>query len=93
MKVELAILARESVTGAKHDERVTEKTTELKVAEAKLVELEKRWESEKGLVQKIMALRTEVEKAHGESGDLTTLRPDLDAQALGARVGSKERAP
>jgi type VI secretion system protein VasG len=84
LKVELAILARETVTGAKHDERVEEKTAELKAAEDRLAGLEKRWEQEKGLVEQLMTLRDEVEKSHTAGGDnapeLVALRADLDTK-------------
>jgi type VI secretion system protein VasG len=85
LKVELEILDRESVTGAKHDERVATATEQLAAAETKLTDLEKRWEQEKALVGAIQELRGQIEAAHaGENGsakvDLEALRGELEEQ-------------
>ena len=85
LKIELEILARETLTGGKHSERVVERTADLKAAEARLADLEKRWESEKGLVEQVKGLRDQVEAKHGETNsetpEVAALRSELDAKA------------
>src|SRR5262249_30175634 len=66
LKLELSILGRETVTGAKHDERVAETEAALKAAEGRLADLEKRWEAEKSLVAEIQKLRDAVEQSHAK---------------------------
>ncbi|MBV8558331.1 MAG: type VI secretion system ATPase TssH, partial [Planctomycetaceae bacterium] len=86
LQVELGILERESVTGGRHEERVAEKTEELKKAEARRAELETRWELEKGLVEQIRALRDQIEKTHAalkakgqaDSPEVAASRQELD---------------
>lgn len=65
LKVEIEILERESLTGAAHEDRLAEANNELVKAEALLVELEKRWEEERTLVQEIRNLADQIELAHG----------------------------
>jgi type VI secretion system protein VasG len=67
LKVELGILERESVTGARHAERMAEATSALEQAEARLAELETRWERERSLVEEIRDLRDRIEQAHAAS--------------------------
>src|SRR3954454_14549818 len=55
-RVEIGILEREAVTGARHDERLATRREELAREEARLVELEKRWEAERKLVAEVRAL-------------------------------------
>jgi type VI secretion system protein VasG len=93
LNVELTILDRESVTGAKHDERVLEKTAALKAAEDRLAGLETRWASEKALVEQIMALRDQVELAHSDAKTAGSATPigsaaqrDLDARTAELRA-------
>ena len=53
-----------AVTGGDHEERLTEANEDLVKSEALLVELEKRWEDERKLVQEIRGLAEQIEKAH-----------------------------
>ena len=64
LKVEIGILEREKVTGARHDERLAEAVEELQKAEANLDELQKRWDAERALVEQIIGLRDQIERHH-----------------------------
>jgi type VI secretion system protein VasG len=59
--VEIGILERESAVGAVHDQRLRELRDQKQKAEARLASLEKRWNEEKQLVEKIQALRSRLE--------------------------------
>ncbi len=58
LKVEIGILERENATLLRHDERLAEQADELARTEARLAELEKRWEQERSLVEQIRAWPT-----------------------------------
>ncbi len=81
LKVEQAILARETATGGQHAERTAAAAEELTLAEAKLMALTQRWETEKAAVSRIKELRDQIEAAHGQSepsgGALGKLRAEL----------------
>ncbi len=64
LKVEIEILERETETGAHHAERLVETQEALTKAESSLVELQKRWEEERKLVQSIRGLADQIEKAY-----------------------------
>jgi len=64
LKVEIGILEREQVTSVLHDERLVEIREALAKAEARLVDLEKRWEEERTLVQGIRELSEKLESTH-----------------------------
>jgi type VI secretion system protein VasG len=66
---ELAILARESASGADHTERRTALTTERATAETDLAALKTRWDAEKNLVAEWTALRAAAESAEPEAAD------------------------
>ncbi len=92
LKVELGILERERATGARHDERMAEKTQALANAERRLGELEQRWETERKLVEQIRGIRDQIEALHSErkassngqatdpSPEETKLQGELDAR-------------
>jgi type VI secretion system protein VasG len=61
LEVELGILGREEAVGADHAERLKEATEKKAAAEARLADLEKRWEREKELVTKIQEIRGKLE--------------------------------
>src|SRR5207249_1011083 len=46
-RLEIDVLTRETITGAKHDEKIKELEDHLKTAETREDELAKRWEKEK----------------------------------------------
>ena len=64
LKVEIGILEREKVTGARHEERLAEAVEELRKAEADLGELQDRWNAERALVDQIIGLRDRIEREH-----------------------------
>ncbi len=66
-EVETSILERETATGARHEERLTELAEKKKAAEERKAGLEKRWEEEKKLVEQLRQLRTKLE-AHAAAG-------------------------
>lgn len=87
LKVEIGILDRENVIGGRHDEQLTESQESLAKAEAQLVELESRWESEQALVQQIRQLAEQIEQVHHDgngnpdaAAQLESLRTQLDAK-------------
>ncbi|HEX5046087.1 MAG TPA: type VI secretion system ATPase TssH [Gammaproteobacteria bacterium] len=57
LDTELAIIAREKAVGVDTDEREKAATDKLAEEKKRLAELETRWQEEKGLVDKILALR------------------------------------
>lgn len=59
--VEIGILNREKQAGANHDERIEQVTAAKAQAEEELKALEVRWKEEAGLVERIRALRGELE--------------------------------
>lgn len=90
IETEVGILERESLTGIDYRERLEELTKEKSAAEARLAELEARWEEEKRLIGELRAIRGKLE-AHAAAGqgthektdgrlsseELATLRADL----------------
>ncbi|MBS1223166.1 MAG: type secretion ATPase, ClpV1 family, partial [Proteobacteria bacterium] len=65
LKTELEIIGRETVVGIDTAQRQTVATEKLQAEEARLVELDARWQEEKGLVDRILELRA---KLRGEGG-------------------------
>ncbi len=64
LEVEIGILEREAVTGARHEERLAEAVEELRKAEANLGQLQERWDAERALVDQIIGLRDRIEREH-----------------------------
>jgi type VI secretion system protein VasG len=99
LKVEIGILDRENVTIPRHDERLAERIDELAGTEARLADLEKRWEQERTLVNEIRSLSGRIEQQHAAlkgsapgaapkgppTADFATLRADLDARTTALR--------
>ena len=77
---EIEALEREQVTGAGHDERLTELKKKREETEAELAKLNEQWEKEKEIVEKIRAIRTKLEMSR------------IDAK-LGQKVGGNGKAP
>ncbi len=96
LELEIQILERESVTGARHEERAAETTEKLEKAKVRLVELEKRWEQERTLVNAIRDLREKIEAAHADSKSgkpadpeapsSDTLQKELEAKTVELRA-------
>ncbi|WP_435020405.1 type VI secretion system ATPase TssH [Tundrisphaera sp. TA3] len=94
LKVELGILDRESATSDAGSARIAEAREDLAASEARLVDLNQRWESERALVQEVRTLSDQVEQAHAQqtaSGDgtpdveLAKMRGELDAKVAELR--------
>ena len=83
--VELGILDRERATGAKNDDRIADRQTELEQEKGRLAELEARWTEEKTRVEEIRGLSQKIESLH---------KQERDAQAGDSRLtpGSAELA-
>ena len=65
LKTELEIIARETAVGIDAAQRQADATGKLQAEEARLAELDARWQEEKGLVDRILELRA---KLRGEGG-------------------------
>ena len=88
LELEIAILDREAVTGARHEERSAEAAEALARARDRLASLEKRWEAEKALVESIQEFRQALEKSHNDrdGGDTAPTRADLEARTSELRA-------
>jgi type VI secretion system protein VasG len=93
LEVEIAILERESATGAAHDERVAQRTEALGEAKARLDALESRWEQENRLVEEIRGLLDKIERGHldAKAGGQTSPRSAAGLNSL--RVELDQRTP
>ncbi len=92
IQVEIGILERESATGAKHQERIAEQRDELAKAQARLAELEQRWEQERGLVEEVRKLSDQLVKHHTESkaaGDGKPAEPAPEVLKLQVELDAK----
>ncbi|HRD64904.1 MAG TPA: type VI secretion system ATPase TssH [Candidatus Competibacter sp.] len=81
LKTELEIIGRETAVGIDTAQREATANEKLRAEEAKLVELEARWQEEKELVDQILALRA---KLRGEGGTVeaeASTEPDPQRQA------------
>ena len=97
--VQTRILEREAATGADHADRLADLADERERVEAKLEELEERWNRERDLVKRLRATRARIEEltlggngageddaAPASEGDEESARPDEEsAEAEGAR--------
>ncbi len=59
--VQLRVLGRESALGAEHSERIAAVTKQKAAAEARLADLQARWEKERDLVARIREVRAKIE--------------------------------
>jgi type VI secretion system protein VasG len=66
--IQARVLEREATVGADHTDRLTAIAKQKDTTEAKLKELNVRWEKEKGLVEKIRAAREHLEQTLTSSG-------------------------
>ena len=83
LKVESAIIDRETAVGVDTKERKNNVQTKMAEEQERLVELEKRWQDEKSLVESILALRVQLNPAAGkvESTDSKEKKPENAAGA------------
>ncbi len=75
LKVELEIIARETAIGIETAQRQADASEKLQVEEARLEQLDARWQEEKGLVDQILELRA---KLRGDGGKVDVA---VDAEA------------
>jgi type VI secretion system protein VasG len=94
LDVEIGILKREAAVGAAHQQRMDELAQRREAAEKRKGELEKRWETEKKLVEEIQTLRDKMEKHIAAGTDPAKAKDKLaEADELKCReeIGVKER--
>jgi type VI secretion system protein VasG len=65
LKTELEIIARETAVGIDTAQRQADATAKLQAEEARLAELDARWQEEKGLVDRILELRAQLRGGAG----------------------------
>ena len=78
MDVQMRILERESATGVDHSERIGQIAERRAGTQAKLDDLNARWEKEKELVGKIRDVRTKLEAQHAKPDPTTDTAPLRD---------------
>ena len=81
MDVQMRILERESATGVDHGERMGQIAERRAGTQAKLDDLNARWEKEKELVGKIRDVRTKLEAQHAKPDPTTDTAPLRDELA------------
>ena len=81
LKTELAIIGRETVVGIDTAQRQAEATEKLQVEEARLVELDARWQEEKDLVDQVLALRAQL-RGEGGAVEAEAMEEEADARRL-----------
>lgn len=93
LDTELAIIGREKTVGIEVAGREQEATEKLEVEKSRLAELESRWETEKGLVEKILGLRAKLRAAgHAvdEAAKPTDASADTTAQPASESIEDKQ---
>jgi len=77
--VQLRVLEREKALGAEHDERIAAIAKRKEQAEARLAELQARWDKERDLVNRVREIRGKIEEAASAKGgaDVEALRAEL----------------
>jgi type VI secretion system protein VasG len=76
LQVELEIIARETAIGIETAQRQADASEKLQIEEARLAQLDARWQEEKGLVDQILALRA---KLRGDGGKVDQVEVDAEA--------------
>jgi type VI secretion system protein VasG len=89
--IEIGILEREGATGGRHEERLSEKRAALAAAQGRKADLEARWEKEGAIVDRVRALRGELEARHAahatpSTGDGQTDPAETAEDALRAEL-------
>jgi type VI secretion system protein VasG len=84
--VQTRVLEREAALGADHAERLAALAAQKTAAEARLAELQARWEKERDLVGRIREIRAKLEDAAAPAADSAALRAELDT--LGAELAA-----
>jgi type VI secretion system protein VasG len=85
LETEIGILERESLTGGNYRERLQELADEKVTAEARLAELEARWDEEKRLIGELRAIRDTLEAnaASGRQEEANEANGRLSAEEVG----------
>jgi type VI secretion system protein VasG len=92
LDVEIDILRRETAIGVTHGHELEDLLAAKKAAQARLAELQKRWEEEKRLVGELRELRAQLEAgAAGAAPGAAPAAPDGEKKGR-ARLGELERA-
>ena len=78
LQVELEIIARETAIGIETTQRQADASEKLQIEETRLAQLDARWQKEKGLVDRILALRA---KLRGDGGKVDPAEIAVDAEA------------
>ncbi|QBQ98975.1 type VI secretion system ATPase TssH [Paraburkholderia pallida] len=100
LETELEIIGREKAVGIETRERETSASEKLAVERERLAQLEARWETEKGLVERILALRAQLRERTGkveggtgasgegaaQAGNAPNDAAPIDAEALRAEL-------
>jgi type VI secretion system protein VasG len=73
LTVQARVLEREKAAGGDHEERLAAIAVRKEAVEANLAELNVRWEKEKGLVEEIRKLRTDLEAGQGTDESRTRM--------------------
>ncbi len=81
LKTELEIIGRETAVGIDTAQRQADATEKLQAEEARLAELDARWQEEKDLVDQILALRAQLRGAGGAVEAAAAEEVDLQRQA------------
>ena len=93
LQIELDIIGREEAVGIDVRDRLTSATKLLSEAEARRGELEARWEKERDLVDRILAIRAELRKGRERvEGTGSKLEDAAQAQIAAARAGEHTAA-
>jgi len=94
LDTELEIIARETAVGVETAEREAKAKEKRAVDAARLAELEERWNKEKALVEKILAIRAKLRGVTGKvEGTATPLEAAADAAAKSAPPVAAPAAP
>lgn len=85
--VEIGVLEREAITGADHNERITELKAERSAEEERLDQLKARWEIEKDIVGQIQKIRASLEE-HAANSKEENVDASIDVEAMRAELAS-----
>jgi len=92
---EIDSLEREMVTGAEHEDRLTELKASRAETEAELAKLTEQWNKEKELVEQIRNIRTKLEMSRheGKLADLVAASGDASSSASAAAATAETDSP
>jgi type VI secretion system protein VasG len=91
-EVQLRNLGRETALGSDHSERMAAVTKQKEAAEARLVELNARWEKERDLVGRIRELRGKIEETAHPAAAAAAPAPAPEPVPVAAAVGAPSQA-